>query len=57
MAMFGIGADSRLFAPMKVMAVAMKPSARINGNACSPAQYVAIGVATQEMIPMIVAGR
>ena len=38
MAMFGIGAASRLFAPMKVMAAATKPSARISGSACSPAQ-------------------
>ncbi len=38
MAMLGIGAASRLFAPMNVMEMATNPRARINGNARSPAQ-------------------
>ena len=38
MAMFGIGAASRLFAPMNVTAVATNPKAMISGKACSPAQ-------------------
>ncbi len=57
MAMFGIGAASRLSAPMKVIAPATKAKTRISGRACSPAQYAAIGRATQATMPTTVAGR
>jgi hypothetical protein len=57
MAMLGMGAASRLLAPMKVIAPAMNATTSSSGNACSPAQYTATGRATQATMPMTVAGR